>query len=506
MDKRQEIYDAIRKADAVGDVDSVRKLADYLGTIEADNKEPPKSNLVIPKGSGGTKEKSFLDDVGAYFTNSAKDTLQDTMNLVGGGIRGAGSIGATILSPIDIANDYMDGKGLSLDSNRTRRKQIDDGLRELGVDTDSGLYGVGKFGGEVAGTGGIGSLVTKGVAKLAPSLANNMPALMQAIQTGGMKADAAKGLLSNMSSRVAGGGINGFLSGLATNPEDSTTSAGMAAALPIATKTIGLLGGNSLKNGAEWLMMNAMKATPSSILNGKAGKAARVMLDEGANVSMGGVDKLQNKVHALNNAISEKIAGSDSYVDAGKVIDSIVDVRRRFTNQVNPSLDLDAINRVADNFIKHPNINEIGKIPVQQAQKMKQGTYSILKKKYGQVGVAETEAEKALARGLKEQIAENVPEVANINAKESEIINALKILGNRAAKESVRNPAGISALSTSPLHFGAMLFDRNSLLKSMMARGIDSTGNGLLKITPNQQIQQIGYYATPRGLLSLSEE
>jgi hypothetical protein len=111
---------------------------------------------------------------------------------------------------------------------------------------------------------------------------------------------------------------------------------------------------------------------------------------------------------------------------------------------------------------------------VQDAQRLKQGTYKVLEKKYGQLGSAETEAQKALARGLKEAIAEAVPEVGPLNAKQSELIKALKVTGRRAMMDDNRNPVGIAGLSGSPSQLAAMLADRSALLKSLAARGANA--------------------------------
>jgi hypothetical protein len=111
---------------------------------------------------------------------------------------------------------------------------------------------------------------------------------------------------------------------------------------------------------------------------------------------------------------------------------------------------------------------------VQDAQRLKQGTYKVLEKKYGQLGSAETEAQKGLARGLKEAIAEAVPEVGPLNAKQSELIKALKVTGRRAMMDDNRNPVGIAGLSQSPSQLAVMLADRSALLKSLAARGANA--------------------------------
>ncbi len=57
-------------------------------------------------------------------------------NLAAGALRGAGSIGATLLAPQDMLQDALQGRGLSLQSNRERRAAMDAGLRSMGADPD----------------------------------------------------------------------------------------------------------------------------------------------------------------------------------------------------------------------------------------------------------------------------------------------------------------------------------------------------------------------------------
>jgi hypothetical protein len=85
--------------------------------------------------------------------------LASVGDVAAGVLRGAGSIGATLLAPIDVASDALAGKGLTLESNRQRRADMDSALDTLGADTDSIAYKVGKVGGEIAGTAGAGGVV-----------------------------------------------------------------------------------------------------------------------------------------------------------------------------------------------------------------------------------------------------------------------------------------------------------------------------------------------------------
>lgn len=154
-----------------------------------------------------------------------------------GALRGAGSIGATLLSPLDIAKDAIAGKGLSLESNRQRRAAMDSGLREMGADTESLAYGAGKLGGEIAGTAGIGGVLAGGVR--AVSQAPRAAALANALASSGMKAGTAPGV-GNMLTRMAGGGVAGGAMAGMVNPEDAGSGAAIGSALPPALKAAGI--------------------------------------------------------------------------------------------------------------------------------------------------------------------------------------------------------------------------------------------------------------------------
>jgi len=113
-----------------------------------------------------------------------------------GAIRGAGSIGSTLLAPADMALDAIQGKGLSLESNRARRQAIDEGLQNMvGADSESLAYRGGKLAGEIAGTAGAGGLLAKGAATAGAS-----PTVVNALASGGFKlgAPAATGVAGKL--------------------------------------------------------------------------------------------------------------------------------------------------------------------------------------------------------------------------------------------------------------------------------------------------------------------
>ena len=149
-------------------------------------------------------------------------------DLVAGAVRGAGSIGATLLTPIDAAaramgvqNDYI--------GRTDRREAMTGALGEMGADTDSLAFGAGKLGGEIAGTAGIGGTLARG-AMLLPGAARAAP-VIDALATSGMRAGGATGA-AGLGARVAGGAVTGGASAGLVNPSDAALGAVIGGALP----------------------------------------------------------------------------------------------------------------------------------------------------------------------------------------------------------------------------------------------------------------------------------
>lgn len=162
--------------------------------------------------------------------------LQTLGNLAAGAVRGAGSIGATILAPKDIISDALAGKGLSLESNRQRRAAMDAALGNMGAETDSMAYGAGKLAGEIAGTAGAPGVLAKGAQALKAS-----PAIVQALRTGGLAADGLTGA-KGAAIRAGAGAVGGGVSAGMVNPEEAATGALIGGALPGVGKLVGEAG------------------------------------------------------------------------------------------------------------------------------------------------------------------------------------------------------------------------------------------------------------------------
>jgi hypothetical protein len=110
---------------------------------------------------------------------------------------------------------------------------------------------------------------------------------------------------------------------------------------------------------------------------------------------------------------------------------------------------------------------------VQRAQELKQGTYSAIgDRAYGETRGAALEAEKALARGLKEGIEAAHPQVRDMNRLEGDLIKAREVIARRVATAANRDMAGIGWITSNPKTFIAFLLDRSPAVKSMLARGL----------------------------------
>lgn len=443
-------------------------------------------------------------EVGAGGTAKAEGGIMHSIaqgagNLAAGAVRGAGSIGATILAPYDMAKDALVGKGLSLDANRQRRQQMDEGLQAMGADPSSMMYQGGKLAGEIAGTAGAGGVIANG-ARAVPALAKFAPV----IESGGFNlGGAATGnTAANVALRAAGGAVQGGAQAAMVDPAHAGPGAAIGAVAPGVIKAAGAVGtaiGNGADSMARKLMASALKPTIKQWRTGQADRAISTMLDEGLNATSGGVEKLGTRIHDLNTEIQNAIQGSGATVDRNKVLAAIDPVRARFGNQVSPTGDLAAIQSVADDFAAHPAIAS-NSIPVMMAQQLKQGTYRTLKGKYGEVGSAATEAQKALARGLKEEVAGAVPSVAPLNARESALLDALAVAERRSMMDANKNPVGLAAIAPSPAMFAAFLADRSGALKSLAARGLHSAAGVKSPQALTNMMEQHGLLGAPSVL------
>jgi hypothetical protein len=264
---------------------------------------------------------------------------------------------------------------------------------------------------------------------------------------------------------------------------------------------------SGLKTSARNWMTSALKPQIAEARSGKAGRAVDTLLDEGVNVTQGGAETLRGIVDDLNQKIADKIATSNATVDKTAATAPLDSILNSFSRQVNPNADIAAIRGSKNEFMNHPSLPRVTpartvespildssgrpftqeipasgteRIPIQTAQELKQGTYrSLGNKNYGELKGAEVEAQKGLARGLKDEVANAEPSVGPLNARESEMLNALPMVERQVLIDLRKNPGGIGWLAHNAKAFGAFMLGRSPLFKSLAARMINTTSEAL---------------------------
>lgn len=221
---------------------------------------------------------------------------------------------------------------------------------------------------------------------------------------------------------------------------------------------------------AQRLYLSALKPkkplgiqSPQKVLEAQK-TVAQTGLREGVPVSEYGLRKAEEITDQLNREIAQKV--SDKSAQLGPVIkpesvaSRIDQVQPQFQAQVNPEADVAALRGSKAEYLrKHtpepeptptlygPDNNPLPAPPppkptpmtLSEAQSEKQATYTQMRKKYGELGSAETEGQKALARGLKEEILSRAPELQKLNARDSSMIELENQLANFVKRTNNRD-------------------------------------------------------------------
>lgn len=243
MASREQIKQALLAAHAAGDVDAARKLAQ---AYQAAGTPARRTSLTRSPISAESDARAVENAGGAMAAlRGAGGAIRD---MAAGAVRGAGSIGATIVAPGDMLADAIlpprrDGQT----RNQARRAGMTEALGRLGANTDSVQFGMGKIGGEIAGTAGVGSALAQG-GRAVPVIANNAPRLLNAIESGGFALGAGPtraGLAAravDAATRAGGGAIAGGAAAGLVDPENAATGAAIGAVLPGGVRALGAVG------------------------------------------------------------------------------------------------------------------------------------------------------------------------------------------------------------------------------------------------------------------------
>jgi hypothetical protein len=268
-------------------------------------------------------------------------------------------------------------------------------------------------------------------------------------------------------------------------PPEGAAAVGTAAnlATEAAPTLVGGLVGQASKApaAAEWLIRNALK--PSQALNdsGKAARAVQTLLKEGLPVTKAGVSKMRDIINSLEEQATKLVSDSKGTISTDAVLERLKPVYERILSKPTWKSDLESVSKTATEMRANPLVGE--DMTVQAAQALKEGAYRELGDKAYGMGLkpeAARDAQKAVARGLKEEIETVVPEVAPINARTSDLINAMKVTGKRTGVDANKNAVGLGWLIHDPASpaFWAWMAERSPAFKSALAHGLYSGNLG----------------------------
>lgn len=205
-----------------------------------------------------------------------------------------------------------------------------------------------------------------------------------------------------------------------------------------------------LSGMAQDLYQSALK--PSTTLS--AEQRAEVLLNglrEGIPISKAGLEQLDNTIDSLNGEIASKIkaAGAAGETIMKSDVVSYLDEIREFSKStLNPKALLKDIDALEDGFMKRASDGAwVDEIPIAEAQQIKQNTYRLLRKSYGEMKGIEVEAQKALTRGIKEQIYKTLeteyPELRGLNLRESKLLDLEKQLERATGRITNKDIIGL---------------------------------------------------------------
>lgn len=247
-------------------------------------------------------------DPDAYLSQSTPKNsfMQGVGNAAAGLVRGAGSIGATLLAPRDMLEGFIARQmGAPELAPKDRRPAMDAGLASMGAETDSMAYKGGKLAGEIAGTAGAGGVVANALTKV-PAVAASAPGLIQAIRTGGLSAPGA-----NLLTRAAGGAISGGATAGLANPEDAGMGAVFGGALPVAVKGAGVAG-DLIRKGTGAVAKNV-----TGLMSGVGGEAVGTAYQAGKTGGTNFLDNMRGNVPFTDVLDDAKSALTKMRMDRG---------------------------------------------------------------------------------------------------------------------------------------------------------------------------------------------
>lgn len=293
---------------------------------------------------------------------------------------------------------------------------------------------------------------------------------------------------------------------------DNAPDSPIGAASDIA-KQVGIQGGSELVGGSviapmikpvvnrlgatfvQSALKPGLKSTMRSVAKGADPEqipVIKTLIDEGVNVSSAGIRKLNKIIGATNDELTDLLATAGGWVRPTRVATRATGLARQMGRQVNPKADVAAVQAARDEFLDE--FQHLTPLRPSEAQAIKVGTYKNLGDKAyaGTLTPASVEGQKALARGLKEDIeaatagqgltSASGRTVAQLNTREGAAITAKEAVARRVAQAGNRDPVALAWLANNPVAGLAFIMERSPAIKSMLGRNLYSSASKAARV------------------------
>ena len=294
-------------------------------------------------------------------------------------------------------------------------KNAGQGLKELGTGAQTVLK---SMGGDMAATASLGMGQVDQAQKANEELSK--PDLKSKVAGSGHAVAAALPMIGPFAASLGEQAGTGDVGGATARGGVQLAAGEAAARLPKAAARAALLG--KTPEGAYESALKPATTIPAA----DRAQIVKTGLDEAVPVSKAGLQKLTDLIDDINTQIKNSIPkNTKATVNKFAVASRLKPLTDQFETQVNPEGDLNAISDSGNEFLR----NQPGQIPAVRAQEIKQGTYRALgKKAYGELKGASIESQKALARGIKEELATQFPELEKLNARDTKLLDLEPVL------------------------------------------------------------------------------
>lgn len=242
-------------------------------------------------------------------------------------------------------------------------------------------------------------------------------------------------------------------------------------------KAVGKAAASKASPLAEALYQKGLQPRPRTFSADEITDLTKTGLDNALPISRGGLVKLDSLVNKLNDSIGSDIASNpNATLSPTAIAQRMGAPLQKAAQQVNPEADISALESSRVEFLRNHQTPEVPAVPASvdpytgqtipgsaaipakdipipatEAQIIKKGTYQqVGGKQFGELSSASIEGQKALARGIKEELQAQFPEIAEKNAAEGKLLDlqpeleaAINRVGNR--RISVANVMNIMA-------------------------------------------------------------